>query len=207
MYFADEAMLWLINWVYSNFKEYRWKNIHVLIMTIDNPGWGVTIDLKGNFPKIKLPLADVTNSEENWYHCTTKDNQFQGDGGLFNLTDIFYTFKNFITFERNNSINNEKMSIDDNFVWLSQWFAGQCDGDWEHGNGIKIGTLDNPGWYLKVSLYETELEKKDFPIIDINRTENDWVHCAIKDALFQGFGGPFNLPEILSIFRNWAAQK
>ncbi len=97
--------------------------------------------------------------------------------------------------------------MNDDLNWLLQWYNGQCDGDWEHGNGIKIGTIDNPGWYLKVSIYETELEKKDFQITDINRTENDWVYCSIKDTLFQGFGGPFNLPEILSIFRNWAEQK
>lgn len=92
---------------------------------------------------------------------------------------------------------------DDNLLWLIRWYNGQCDDDWEHGNGIKIGTIDNPGWYLKVSLDETELQDKRFQKIKIDRTEHDWVSCFIENGMFNGFGGPSNLPEILRIFRNW----
>lgn len=96
--------------------------------------------------------------------------------------------------------------MNDDLVWLLQWYHNQCDGDWEHGNGIKFGTIDNPGWYLKVSLDETELQNRDFQAVDINRSEDDWVYCSVKDNLFQGFGGPFNLPELLHIFRNWVGK-
>lgn len=92
---------------------------------------------------------------------------------------------------------------DNNLAWLLQWYWNQCDSDWEHGNGIKIETIDNPGWFLKVSITETELQNKQFQVVDIDRSENDWVYCSIKDNLFQGFGGPFNLPEVLQIFRKW----
>ncbi|MFE2849501.1 Imm53 family immunity protein, partial [Streptomyces scopuliridis] len=30
--------------------------------------------------------------------------------------------------------------------WLQNWYTQQCDGDWEHEWGVKIATLDNPGW-------------------------------------------------------------
>jgi hypothetical protein len=93
-----------------------------------------------------------------------------------------------------------------NLFWLLEWYYNQCDGDWEHGNGVKIGTLDNPGWYLKVSLNETEIQNKNFQVIDITRSENDWIYCSIEEKTFKGFGGPFNLPEILQIFQNWAAS-
>ena len=29
---------------------------------------------------------------------------------------------------------------------LENWYAGQCNGVWEHGCGVRIDTLDNPGW-------------------------------------------------------------
>ncbi|GHB54781.1 hypothetical protein GCM10010331_48120 [Streptomyces xanthochromogenes] len=29
---------------------------------------------------------------------------------------------------------------------LQSWYSAQCNGDWEHEWGIKIDTLDNPGW-------------------------------------------------------------
>ncbi len=95
------------------------------------------------------------------------------------------------------SLNNK------DFIWLINWYYKQCNGDWEHGNGIDIKSLDNPGWFIKVSLTDTELSQKKFQIIDITRSENDWIYCSIKNEMFEGFGGPFNLPEILKIFRNW----
>jgi hypothetical protein len=92
----------------------------------------------------------------------------------------------------------------DNLIWLLNWYHNQCDGDWEHENGIKIGTTDNPGWFLKISLRDTELSKKKMQVIDIVRSGNDWLYCSIEDDVFLGFGGVFNLPEVLQIFRNWA---
>jgi hypothetical protein len=93
--------------------------------------------------------------------------------------------------------------MNDSLLWLLEWYHKQCDGDWEHGNGIKIGTMDNPGWYLKISLDETEIQDRNFQIVDVNRSENDWMYCSVEENLFKGFGGPFNLPEILQIFRKW----
>jgi hypothetical protein len=29
---------------------------------------------------------------------------------------------------------------------LQVWYGAQCNGSWEHTYGIKIETLDNPGW-------------------------------------------------------------
>ena len=42
------------------------------------------------------------------------------------------------------------------------------------------------------------------PDIDINRSENDWIYCSVKNGLFEGFGGPFNLSELVNAFRAWA---
>ena len=40
--------------------------------------------------------------------------------------------------------------IGNNLEWLFKWFYEQCDGDWEHGKGIRIGTLSNPGWFINI---------------------------------------------------------
>ena len=42
--------------------------------------------------------------------------------------------------------------------FLIDWFAIHCDGDWEHSEGIRIATLDNPGWALDVRIEDTELD-------------------------------------------------
>ena len=200
----DQFVRWLENWVYSSNRKSS-DTGHIVIMTIDNPGWGVTIDLANHLYNKVLPLADVMNSESDWYYCTIRDNKFEGDGGLFNLKDIFYTFNQLVNYAgKYFPSSSQKMQAKDDLTWLSQWFACQCDGDWEHRNGIKIVTTDNPGWCLKVSLYETELEKNDFQIVDTNQAEHDWLYCSVKNNVFEGFGGPFNLPELLHIFREWA---
>nr|WP_281944464.1 immunity 53 family protein [Paenibacillus tyrfis] len=91
-----------------------------------------------------------------------------------------------------------------NIEWLQQWYSEQCDGDWEHGFGIKIDTIDNPGWYLQVDLTDTPLLTKGFKDLKIERNEDDWLSCKVKNDTFIGVGGPLNLNEILRIFREWA---
>jgi hypothetical protein len=88
--------------------------------------------------------------------------------------------------------------------WLQDFYAAECDGQSEHGVGYTISTLDNPGWSIDFDLEATPLEDKPFSSVRIERAENDWVHCRVEANLFQGRGGPKNLTELLTIFREWA---
>lgn len=88
-------------------------------------------------------------------------------------------------------------------LWLQQWYIEQCDGDWEHTYGIKIDTLDNPGWSIAIDLVQTNLEEESFKKVNIERNEDDWIQICIEDGIFKGCGGPGNLDEILNIFRDW----
>jgi hypothetical protein len=84
--------------------------------------------------------------------------------------------------------------------WLEDWYLSNCNGDWEHSSGIKIATLDNPGWSIDINLTDTSMEKVGFTTLKIDRTGNDWVDCFIKDYNFFARGGPQNLNEMLRIF-------
>lgn len=44
----------------------------------------------------------------------------------------------------------------DSIKWIQKWFFEQCNGDWEHGDGIQIETLDNPGWSVSISIENTK---------------------------------------------------
>lgn len=90
--------------------------------------------------------------------------------------------------------------------WIQRWYSQQCDGDWEHSYGIKIDTLDNPGWSVRINVFETILEDKEFNLLKIERNENDWIHCRVKSGCFEGFGGVYNLEEILTLFKDWAIE-
>jgi hypothetical protein len=88
---------------------------------------------------------------------------------------------------------------------LEQWYSKHCDGDWEHNYGVKIDTLDNPGWCVSIDLTGTELEKKCFSEIKVERSGNDWYHCSVNENIFIGRCGPSNLTETLNIFLTWAS--
>ncbi|WP_329233855.1 immunity 53 family protein [Streptomyces sp. NBC_01460] len=90
--------------------------------------------------------------------------------------------------------------------WLQGWYAAQCDGDWEHEWGVKIDTLDNPGWSVRIDLEDTYLEAHDFPRQDLRRGKDDWIIARTSDLTFHAACGPGNLTEALTLFRRWAGE-
>jgi hypothetical protein len=63
------------------------------ITTLDNPGWSVTIILKGTCLKSD-PAPYILNqrSTTDWFGFSIKDNKFEGVGGPENLTEILAYF-------------------------------------------------------------------------------------------------------------------
>lgn len=79
----------------------------------------------------------------------------------------------------------------DSLDGLQRWYRSQCDGDWEHGAGVEIATLDNPGWTIGVSLSGTALESRPFERIKSERTD-DWLHAWVEDDVWNAAAGPMN---------------
>ena len=90
--------------------------------------------------------------------------------------------------------------------WLNEWYKSNCNGDWEHCYGIKIETLDNPGWWISIDLEDTELEDQCFENIIIRKTEDDWMVCRVEDNVFEGSGDPSKLTNMLEVFKQWAEK-
>ena len=95
---------------------------------------------------------------------------------------------------------------------LQEWYVAQCNGDWEHAYGVSIGTLDNPGWSLKIALTETYLEAIEFSQrsygvgVDGHASGNEWLVCKKEKGIFVGHGGPRKLEEMINIFLSWAKE-
>jgi hypothetical protein len=89
---------------------------------------------------------------------------------------------------------------------LQKWYHAQCDGDWEHGESVKIGTLDNPGWRVSINLVDTDLAEQPFAEIQRLEHEIDWIHCRVRDGRWEGRGGPLMLEQILRTVLAWVAQ-
>lgn len=92
----------------------------------------------------------------------------------------------------------------DELVRLQDWYSAECNGDWEHQYGVRIETLDNPGWSLEIDLWETSLAEQPFRPVSLERSDVDWVHCKVEKAVFKARGGARNLREMLQIFLAWA---
>lgn len=91
-------------------------------------------------------------------------------------------------------------------AWLTEWYRSHCNGDWEHQNGIRIGTLDNPGWSLSVDLGETEHSGRTMPPKLMERSDSDWVFVEVKDDEFRARGGSSNLSELIDVFAQFVKE-
>ena len=92
----------------------------------------------------------------------------------------------------------------DNLIWLQEWYRRNCQNcEWHEYYGIKIDTLDNPGWIVKIDIAETPLMGKPFSKIEIDNGSSDWLFCKVENNVFEGVGDPLKLTLILKVFREW----
>jgi hypothetical protein len=91
-----------------------------------------------------------------------------------------------------------------NIAKLCDWYKAQCVDEWQEEFGIKISTLDNPGWSLKIDLRRTNLLVKDFSEVKREISEIDWIVARKTDSVFEAFGGVLNLDSMIEIFLIWA---
>lgn len=93
---------------------------------------------------------------------------------------------------------------------IQKWYHSQCNEDWEHGLGVSVETLDNPGWSVKIDIDDTNLENavyEEFSYGVGNEAEasgDNWLITKIENKQFVGYGGPYKLKEILNIFIKWS---
>ena len=91
---------------------------------------------------------------------------------------------------------------------LQRWYAAQCDSEWEHSYGVSIETLDNPGWSVRIELTGTELaalDNRDWARSE--RSEHDWLHWRVADAIYEAACGPTNLNEAIVAFLDLAGAQ
>jgi hypothetical protein len=104
---------------------------------------------------------------------------------------------------------------DDNLTWLASWYLAECNDDWEHSYGVKIDTLDNPGWTLVIDLEDTNLERRTFEKVSMGepasnlsewRRLGSWWVAEVTGGKFQAACGPLDLGNVVGVFRSWVEQ-
>lgn len=103
----------------------------------------------------------------------------------------------------------------DPIQWLQSWYQAQCNNDWEHQYGVRIETLDNPGWKVAIDLFATPLQDVQMPAVGelspINHSGleggHNWLVCTVEANRFVGAGGPTSLLTICAVFQEWAESR
>lgn len=92
--------------------------------------------------------------------------------------------------------------------WLAEWYATQCDGDWEHRRGPVISTVSNPGWCIEFDLAGTDCDGRGLDKTTERLSHpSEWWTCWTENNSFHGVGGPSQLRTLLEEFRRWATMK
>ena len=91
----------------------------------------------------------------------------------------------------------------DNLEWLDDWYQSQCDGSWEHSRGMRLESLDAPGWRLTIDLAGTTAANATPQSLNLDTPCGEWIDCTISGERFQGSGDPRKLEQIIGVFRQW----
>jgi hypothetical protein len=199
-----DILKWLQNWFFQNCDGKWEKEQRLLIETIDNPGWLLTLQLKNSINDNKaIEELSIERTEQNWCQSHIKKNEFVAVGGPFNLTEILYYFRNFI--EDNVKLTSSYFVENEILEWMQNWYYNHCDEDWEHTERFRIKTTET-GWYFSFYLEDT-FYKNNFSPIEVKKSQNDWYKCYLAEYSFIGMGGIFNLIDILKTFKQWAEKQ
>ena len=88
-----------------------------------------------------------------------------------------------------------------NLFWIQEWYKRQCNGDWEHDYGIRIETLDNPGWSISIDTTDSENFLSDLEWVLFELSEDNWYGYKVSNGTFEGSGDPTKLDKLIELFK------
>ena len=104
----------------------------------------------------------------------------------------------------NGSQASSQSTVD--FRDIIEWYQSHCDDSWEHQYGVRLETLDNPGWQLTVDLIHTDLQGRTMIEVREGIAPGDhpvaprWIHCFVRDNKFQGACDPTQVARLFETF-------
>ena len=87
--------------------------------------------------------------------------------------------------------------------WLDNWYQQQCNGVWEHRQGVRLQSLEKPGWLLTINLAGTSAVNARPQQWRLDTRGGGWLACSIAGECFEGSGDPRKLEQIIGVFRRW----
>lgn len=98
---GDSLLAWLQDW-YERQCDGDWEHQYgVSIETLDNPGWGVKIDLRGTaLDGQSLEWTRHDGSETNWFQYGVRNERFEAFGDPQKLHTILRVFRDWVECSR-----------------------------------------------------------------------------------------------------------
>jgi hypothetical protein len=102
----EDNLLWLQKWYYS-YCNGDWEHENIInIVTIDNPGWSLTINLENtDLQDKKFNKLNLERNVDNWLFCQIKNNKFEGRCGPVNLSEVIQIFRNWVEDNEKENLN------------------------------------------------------------------------------------------------------
>jgi|GEM_PF-383318 len=207
---TSDILDWLQRWYSSNCNGDWEFDYGIRINTLANPGWSIFIDV-AETPLVSAEFTPITieREEHDWIHCRVREWRFEGFGGPSNLIELLETFRSWTSKAAGKQTASLPVGSEENdsgkvLRWIQGWYHSHCDGEWERAKGIRIKTVDNPGWSMFINLSNTELSEVAFAPLRMDRGQDGWIQCQVLDDRFKGTCGLHNLTELLATFRAWA---
>lgn len=168
--------------------------------------------------KVRLTETDLTSrpaaqgqtdrAEDDWLYWKFDGNIFSAYGDPDKLSDLIVAFRCWL--ER---VEVGSLQPPDELCWLENWYAGQCNGQWEHCYIIEMETTTRPGWKIMVELDDTPLEMKELAPVEFHPNESSWLSYSVQQnrrrgsgAFFEASGDLRKLDESLKAFKAWAEE-
>jgi hypothetical protein len=96
--------------------------------------------------------------------------------------------------------------VTEEIQWLSEWFSSHCDGDWEHESGVRLETLDNPGWRLRVDIVGTGVDGRVLPRSKVDLGAGRWLWTSADGESFEASCDARSLRELVAAFRRFVSS-
>ncbi len=190
-------------WLVAQGPAYQAAEGRVHIDTLDNPGWSIKVELDGSdLAGRLLPMVEFNRTETDWCHCFTRDGKFMAFGGPGNLSEIIGRFIAWTQKKPEATASHFRHTPQTEVDGLQEWYASHCDGDWEHGAGVRIQSQPQASWSIVLSLGGTTLEGATLPpplgIGGVRVTIDSHDYLATCDA--------DNLEASIRAFLDWSAK-
>ena len=101
---TEKILEWLGSWYQAKCNGDWEHNCGIMIETIDNPGWHISIDTEEAMTKLKsIPWVFVENQVDDWYGYKIQDGKFEASGDPSKIEFLINLFKEIIENEKSSS--------------------------------------------------------------------------------------------------------